>query len=106
MFDLDAARLAAAEGDGYAGFDFSFHEEKYHLPGMKAWPLQAQEELAEGRLSQVLRLVMGKEDFDRLLAAGLTLGDLNLLFDELGRASGAGDLGNSEASAPPDSTPT
>jgi hypothetical protein len=106
VFDLVAARAAAREADGAEGFDFILGDEKFHMPGMGEISLEAQEILAEGDIARGARMVLGDDDYQRLKAAGATVGDIKILFDELSRISGTGDLGNSDASAPPASTQT
>lgn len=91
VFDLDAAALAAASEATREPFAFTFKGEAYEMPNQAEWPLQALRAFAAGELDGALEGIMGEAAVNRLTSAGMTLGDLNLLFDEAGRQAGMGD---------------
>jgi hypothetical protein len=93
-FDLDAAVAAAASEAEREPFRFTFKGEAYEMPNQAEWPLSALRAFAAGELDAALEGIMGEAAVNRLTSAGMTLGDLNALFDEAGRAAGMGDGGN------------
>lgn len=62
-FDLDAA-IAEAEGEP---FEFTFGGEKYRLPYSP--DLRAVAAMEQGKLTDAMRLLLGSEQWGRLLAA-------------------------------------
>jgi len=106
-FDLDAAAAkAAADEGGAVPFAFTFRGQDYEAPPAMAWPLRAQRLIAKGELEPALGLLLGDEQYDRLVEAGMTVGDLTVLFEAIGEAAGTGGLGNSPPPARPGSTRT
>jgi hypothetical protein len=104
--DLEvAAKAAAAEADDKP-FAFTYHGEGYTVPPAKQWPLSALRHVARGDLDDALPVLLGEEAYDRLADAGLTLGELNTLFEQIGRTYGIGSLPNSSPPRRPVSTRT
>jgi hypothetical protein len=70
----------------------------FDFPGVQEWPIELTAVLQTGDMVAALKLLMSDEDVERFLKHKPTLGDINELFDSLGKASGVGGLGNSLAS--------
>lgn len=105
-FNLDAAaEAAAAEGDAEP-FPFCYKGANYEVPPATRWPLRAQMLLGEGELAQALALLIGATQVQRLSDAGITVGELNLLFEAIGKAAGVENLPNSPGPALAGSTQT
>lgn len=90
-FNLDAAAEAAASEADREPFRFTFKGEQYEMPNQAQWPLSALRAFAAGELDAALEGIMGEAAVNRLTSAGMTLGELNALFDEAGRQAGMGD---------------
>jgi len=104
VFDLDAAaEKAAAEGSA-APFAFTYRGESYEAPAALSWPLEAQRLIGRGELEAALSMLLGAEQFARLVDAGITVGELSVLFEAIGEAAGVGSLPNSPRPAPRAST--
>ena len=87
-FDLDqAAKAAAAEGDA-SPFAFTFRGEAYEVPPALAWPLEAQRFIGRGELEPGLAMLLGGDQYERLIKAGITVGDLATLFEAIGQPPG------------------
>lgn len=97
VFDLEAA--AAANEAEAVPFAFTFKGETYHVPPMTAWPITALRALAAGNLDGALSELLGEDAYEALSAAGLRVGDLNVLFDKISADAGMTSLPNS--SGPP-----
>jgi hypothetical protein len=93
-FDLEAAALAAETESTPFGFTYKGHD--YDVPPARVWPLAALRQIALGDLEAALPVLLGPGAFDQLSDDGLTLGELNLLFEQLGKQQGL-DLPNSAA---------
>ena len=78
----------------------------YEVPPAVLWPLEAQAKIAQGELQDALTMLLGAEQYDRLVEAGITVGELGVLFQAVGEAAGVGGLGNLSAPAQRGSTPT
>jgi hypothetical protein len=96
-FDLDAAADAALKDQNREPFRFSYKGADYEIPNASAWPLEAQRQLSKGELEGALGMLLGTDEMDALSKAGITVGELGVLFDAIGQASGIGDLPNSRA---------
>jgi hypothetical protein len=95
QWDLEAAAAAAeAEADSVP-FDFAYKGASYTLPPMKRWPASALTALRDGDLAAALTLLLGVDGYEGLTGAGLTIGELEVLFDKIAAASGLGGLPNS-----------
>jgi len=105
-FDLSAAAATAAAETPAVPFLFSYKGEDYEIPPATSWPLSAQAQIAAGELEGALTSLLGKEPLERLIAAGMTVGELNILFTAVGEAAGMTDLPNLPAPARPGSTRT
>lgn len=105
-FDLDAAAAAAAAESSAVPFAFTYHGADYEVPPATAWPLEAQRFIARGELDPALVLLLGKEPYEHLIDAGMTVGELNVLFEAIGEAAGVGSLPNLPQPAQPGSTQT
>lgn len=104
MLDLKAA--AAEAGDDTAPFQFSYEGVDYELPPQSAWPIKAIRQLGHGDLEDALTSLLGEKAFIGLADAGMTLGEMNKLFELAAEASGVGDLPNSSRRRRPASTRT
>lgn len=105
-FDLDAAAKAAAAESAPVPFAFTFKGEDYEVPHAMSWPLEAQRRISQGDLDGALPMLLGTEQLDRLTAAGITMGELTLLFEAIGQDAGVGGLPNLPQPARPGSTRT
>jgi len=105
-FDLSAAAAAAAAQNEAVPFGFTYKGEDYEIPPATSWPLAAQAQIAAGELEAALTGLLGEDAYRRLVAAGMTVGDLNLLFTAVGEAAGVESLPNLPAPAQRGSTPT
>lgn len=95
-FDLEAAALAAeAESTPFA---FTYKGHDYDVPPARVWPLKALRQIALGNLEDALPVLLGPGAFDQLSDDELTLGELNVLFEQLAKAQGLESLGST---APP-----
>jgi hypothetical protein len=104
IFDLeDAERAAAAEA---LPFPFAYKGEHYEVPPPNGWPVAALTALEAGELEESLQTLIGDETYRKLCAAGLTVGGLNLLFTQLGKAAGFPSLPNLPVLPAPSSIPT
>jgi hypothetical protein len=104
-FDLEAAAKAAAAEAGEQPFPFAYKGGQYQVPAATLWPVAALAELAAGELAGALGVLLGEKVYHRLVAAGLTVGELNTLFAAVGAGAGFPSLPNSPPPAPPSSTP-
>jgi hypothetical protein len=98
-FDLDAAVAAAKSEAESEPFRFTWHGRDYSLPVATDWPVQAQAFMSDGKLADAMGLLLGEDEWAVLAATGITLGTLNTLFEEIGRAAGIGGLPNSSPPA-------
>jgi hypothetical protein len=104
IFDLGAA---AASGTGEADpFPFTYKGKSYAVPPSTAWPLRVQRLLGEGDLAVAISELLGADTARQLEDDGITLGELEILFTEVGRAAGVGGLPNSPPPARRASTRT
>jgi len=95
-FDLEAAanaRLAEAEA---APFAFTYHGKSYSVPPATVWPLAALRLVGRGELDQALPMLLGAVAYEQLSEAGLTLGELNTLFEGIAARYGLDSLPNSK----------
>lgn len=107
VFNLDKAAAAArAEAVGGEPFRFSFKGRAYSLLPVKAWPVQAQADLAGGRFDAGLSALISRRDYEQLARDGIIQAELEVLFEQVGRENGLVDLPNSSAPAQPASTRT
>jgi hypothetical protein len=106
-FDLDAARAARAEATRET-FPFVFGGDRYEVKPTDEWSLDTAALLSEGDVAAAVPLLLegGDEAFAKLRANGANLGDLRVLFEEVGRWAGVGGLPNSSPPQPPASIPT
>jgi hypothetical protein len=99
-FDLDAAAGAAIAEALDRPFRFSYHGELYELPNQKTWPLAAAAELAQnGDMEAFLDAIGAPGVYAKLAAAGLRLGEMNVLMDQAAEEAGVGNLPNSSQRA-------
>ena len=95
VFDLDAAAAAAASEATREPMTFNYHGEAYTIPNQADWPMITVRAFAAGELDSALEGLIGEADLNRLTNAGITLGELTLLFEEASRRAGMGSLPNS-----------
>lgn len=93
-FDLEASARAAA-GETEVPFAFTYKGESYAVPPSSAWPMPALRALAAGDLETALGTLLGDDEYERLCAAGLTLGELGHLFESIAGKAGLTNLPNS-----------
>ncbi len=103
VWDLAVAAEAAASELDLAPFAFAYQDSTYTIPHMKRWPARALAALGKGDLATALTEVLG-EDYENLMNAGLTVGELETLFDKVAAVSGLDSLPNSSQPARPGST--
>jgi len=86
IFDADAARAARLEA---AGDPFTFHWDGATFTALpaKEWPIAVTGMLAEGRLVDALRLILG-DDFDPYMRGNPTMGDVEALMGAMARRQG------------------
>lgn len=104
-FDLGAAAEAAATEAAGRPFAFTYKGKDYQVPPSTAWPISALRALVRGDLENALSELIGAEAFDGMCAAGLKLGELNVLFEKIAGESGM-TLPNSPLPQPRASTRT
>jgi hypothetical protein len=105
-FDLDSAAAAARAEANAEPFAFTWHGEEYTVPPATEWPLTAMTAMSEGNLAAAMGALLGADAYAQIAATGITIGDLNTLFDAIGKAAGMGGLPNSSPSQQPASTRT
>lgn len=86
-FDLTAARAAQREStDDKTPFVFSWDGVEYTVLPSRDWPVEAVSLLSVGAIDRGLRLILGDEVWAQL--DGLTVGDVELLFNALSEHEG------------------
>jgi hypothetical protein len=105
-FDLDAAAAAAVAEAEPAPFLFTYKGAEYQVPPATSWPLEAQSLIGKGELEAALVMLLGQDAYAGLVAAGMTIGELNVLFTAVGEAAGMESLPNLSRPATAGSTPT
>jgi hypothetical protein len=96
-WDLSAAASAAIAEALSHPFRFSYKGELYELPNQKTWPLGAMGALAkDGDIAAFMAAIGAKDGtYDRLVDAGLCIGELNVLIEQASADAGVGSLKNS-----------
>jgi hypothetical protein len=96
-WDLSAAAAAAIAEALAHPFRFSYKGELYELPNQKTWPLGAMAQIAEnGDIEAFMSAIGAKGDvYQRLVDAGLCIGELNVLIEQASADAGVGSLKNS-----------
>jgi hypothetical protein len=97
LINLDAARAQRAEAGGYR-YGVVLGGEHFVFPAINEWPVEITNLLQAGDLVGALKLLLPERDHDRFFARHPTMGDMNELFESLGKVSGVGGLGNSPRS--------
>jgi hypothetical protein len=99
LYDLsEAASAALAEAIGRP-FRFTYKATVYELPNQKLWPLSAMDDMG-GDIGQFLTAIGAKPDvYQGLSAAGLCVGELQLLIEAAAKDAGVGNLPNSKPPA-------
>jgi hypothetical protein len=103
-FDLDAARASRAEVE-QEPFHFTTDGHRYTIPAQNDWPLEVAGAIAENNLPEVMKLLLGREDYKRFAVPGRKMGDLDLIMSALAGHMGI-DLPNSVAPPQPASIQT
>ena len=106
MFDLSASASAALAEALARPFQFTYKGEVYEVPNQKLWPLSAMAALSDdGDIGKFLGDIGAKDQvFERLSAAGLVIGELEVLIEAASKDAGVGGLPNSKPPARPGST--
>jgi len=94
-WDLETAAKAAAAEAGDVPFAFTYKGTDYEVPNQRNWPAEALALLGRGEIDAALPLIVGDDTYRGLLGAGLSVGELMVLFDKVAEQSGVGDLPNS-----------
>jgi hypothetical protein len=94
-FDLDKAAQAALAEANPVPFAFTWKGKDYDVPAAVTWPLEVQALISKGELDRALTMLLGAEVYERLIASGMTVGDLTVLFEAVAGESGVGSLPNS-----------
>jgi hypothetical protein len=96
-FDLSAAAAAAISEAMARPFRFAYKGELYELPNQKTWPLGAMAGIAENGDIVAFMSAIGAKDgvYERLVDAGLCIGELNVLIEQASTDAGVGNLKNS-----------
>lgn len=100
-FDLKAAakaKAAASESQGLP-FAFTYDGDDYTVPPSREWSMAALERLGSGDLAGALTELLSEDTYAKLRDAGLTLGELEALFEQVAQDSGMETLPNSRAPA-------
>jgi len=87
VYDLDAAKAAQREALGEP-FVFSFRGAKFALPPSSEWPVEVSAMLAEGNVQKAvftLLAVLDEDSARNFVAAGPTMGHVNLIIEEAAR---------------------
>jgi hypothetical protein len=98
VIDLDARRAQRAEA-GAEPTQVTLGGETFLFPPVQDWSVELVDKLSRGELVPSLRLLLEVTAYQRFMAQHPTVGDINELFDALGRHAGIGPLGNSSGSA-------
>lgn len=106
LLDLEAAAKAAATEAEQRPFPFTYKGEQYEIPAARLWPVGAVAALGEGDFGGALPQLIGADNYQRLIAAGLNAGELRFLFDQVGQSAGFPSLPNSPLPALRSSTQT
>jgi hypothetical protein len=105
-FDLEAAAAAAVAETGSEPFAFTYRGEQYEMPPSNEWPVSVLRTMSQGDLDGAMSALLGEEAYAQLCDAGLKLGELTKLFDQVAQQAGFQALPNSKALAPRASVPT
>jgi len=92
----DAIAAAIAEADE-TPFTFTYNGKTYELPPIKRLPVKVQDSLSQGRTDLALIAMLGADVYDELTEK-MTIGDLEVLFNEWARVNGVESQGNSSRS--------
>jgi hypothetical protein len=87
MFDADAARAARREAVG-APFDFRWQGQVLSVAPTREWPIGVTSLLAEGKLVDALRLLLGPDQFAQYMEGLPTMGDVEDLMTAMGKVQG------------------
>ena len=93
-WSLDDAIAAAKAEATEVPFRFSHNGREYELPPIKQLPVRVQVWLANGETDQFLTEMLGQEAYDTL-TEDLTVGGMEILFNEWARVNGVENQGNS-----------
>jgi len=104
-WSLDDAIAAALAEATDSPFTFSYNGKTYELPPIKRLPVKVQDTLAQGRTDLALTAMLGQDAYDELIE-DLTIGDLEVLFNQWARVNGVENQGNSSPQRRPASART
>lgn len=95
VFDLDALEV---EDEAAEPFTFTFQGERYEMPLVGQMDFADQLNLEESTLSQSLQIILGDEQFERLLDARIKTGRMRALIEAWNAHQGL-EPGKSQASS-------
>jgi ATP adenylyltransferase/5',5'''-P-1,P-4-tetraphosphate phosphorylase II len=95
-FDLTAARASRREASGANPFVFSWDGKEHTVAPSKEWPVEAVSLLTDGEVVAALQMILTPQVYKSL--KGLTIGDVEVLFNALAEHEGL-SLGNSSPRA-------
>lgn len=99
LYDLSEAANAALAEALERPFRFTYKGVVHELPNQKLWPLSAMDDMG-GDIGQFLEAIGAKpEVYESLSAAGLVVGELQLLIEAAAKDAGVGNLPNSKPPA-------
>ena len=87
-------------------FPFKYKGKPYTMPNAAQWPLEAQELIGRQELHRAFAMLLGDETYRELMQAGMTMGELTVLFQKVSELTAMGGLGNSSEPVPQGSTRT
>ncbi len=99
LYDLSQAASAALAEAIERPFRFTYKGVVYELPNQKLWPMSAMDDMG-GDISEFLEAIGAKpEVYEGLAAAGLVVGEMQLLIEAAAKDAGVGNLPNSKQPA-------
>lgn len=98
-YDLEAAAKAAAAEAGDEPFRFDYKGGSYEFPPSRSWPVAVYDQLGNGNLPAALPLLLGADAYQDLTGKGLTIGEIERLFEDVAKAFGLETLPNSSPPA-------
>lgn len=104
-WDLKAATAASVAEADEEPFAFAYEGGTYAVPPANRWPARVMAMLSDGDLGRALSLLLGEEAWLELCDKGLTLGEVNTLFERIAKQAGFDSVPNSGPPARVSSVP-